>query len=216
MLVNIGFETGDALCPQFLEHRYKLACVHLGKPDRHIVEEVAIATLALPERLLHLDLIIDVDGDCKPLYDGSAFIPERFRPAIDPAIDAVRTAHAIFQGIGFARGQGLANRLQQAVGIIGMDEALYGRHQSAFVRLAQLLQIKPEKIGKALVEEGRFAFGGQPPDVNRDHVHDLRELPLSVPQSRHALAQVGQCQLMLPGYSGDDKRRKCRDRQKKL
>lgn len=32
VLFNVSFETDDALCPQFFEHRDKLACIYLARP----------------------------------------------------------------------------------------------------------------------------------------------------------------------------------------
>ena len=75
------------------------------------------------------------------------------------------------------------DRLQQAGCIIGMDEGLYGGGQPAHARLVQLPHVmQTEEVEQALVEEGRLALGRQTPDVDRDHVHELRELPLPFAQ----------------------------------
>ena len=64
-----------------------------------------------------------------------------------------------------------------------MDEGLYGCRQPAHARLVQLRYVvQTEEIEQALVEEGRLAFGRQTPDVDRNHVHELRELALPVAQ----------------------------------
>ena len=42
--------------------------------------------------------------------------------------------------------------------------------------------IETEKVDQALVEEDRLAFRRQAPDLDRDHVHELRQLALPVAQ----------------------------------
>ena len=67
--------------------------------------------------------------------------------------------------------------------ILRMD-GLDDRVQSAHARLVRICHIQAEIIDHPPVEEGRLAVGRQPPDMARNHVHELRKLPLPVAQRR--------------------------------
>src|SRR5262249_52305428 len=51
--------------------------------------------VGLPQRLLRMDLFVDVTENAKPLEDASAFIPDWSDATLHPAIHAVRTAQTI-------------------------------------------------------------------------------------------------------------------------
>jgi hypothetical protein len=74
---------------------------------------------------------------------------------------------------------------RQAGCIIWMDGGLDGSRQSTHARLFAIGQIEAEKVFRALVEKGRLAVGRMPRDLDRNHVHELRELPFPIAQRRH-------------------------------
>src|SRR3546814_6117791 len=68
------FEIRQALCLQLLEQGDQLAGVHLGEPDRHVVEYVAVAALTFAQCRLRAHLIVNVDGNLVPVHDRSISI----------------------------------------------------------------------------------------------------------------------------------------------
>ena len=48
------------------------------------------------------------------MHNRSALISQRLPAAVDPAVGAVRTAHAVLHGKGLAGGEGVAHRFHQA------------------------------------------------------------------------------------------------------
>src|SRR5262249_50798454 len=66
--------------------------------------------------------------------------------------------------------------------IVRMDGALDERFQPARARLVRIGYVKPEKVHHPLVEEDRFAVPSEPPDQARNHIDELRGLPLAIAQ----------------------------------
>src|SRR3546814_19767402 len=62
----------------------------------------------------------------------------------------------------------------------GLDERL----QPAHAWPLRIRYVQAEKIDHALVAENRCTVRSESPDQARNHVHELRELPLPVPQRR--------------------------------
>ena len=63
-----------------------------------------------------------------------------------------------------------------------MDEGLDGGRQWSHARLVVIRYVQAEKVDQALVEECRLTVGCQATDGDRDHVDELRKLPLPVAQ----------------------------------
>ena len=63
-------------------------------------------------------------------------------------------------------------------------DGLYERLQPAHARPVRIRYVQAEKIDHALVEENRLAVWGKPPEVDRNHVHELREFPLALARRR--------------------------------
>ena len=85
---------------------------------------------------------------------------------------AVGAAQAIPHGEAVARQKATGEGVPERLSVVRMD-GYYHRLKPAHARPVHIRDVQPEEIDHALVEENRLAVRSQPPDMARDHVHQL-------------------------------------------
>jgi len=92
MLGQVAAEVPHAARLQLVEPRRHFGEVFLDDRDSHLLEDVSIALLALPQRLLRLASVVDVYTDAHPANDPPVGVADRQAATKVPAVLPVRPA----------------------------------------------------------------------------------------------------------------------------
>src|SRR3546814_4865055 len=118
---------------------------------------------------------------------------------------AIRTTQTIVHREALARDEAMAEVVSKLRCIVRMD-GLYDRFQAAHAWLVHIRYIQAEEIHHALAEENRLSVRSQSPEVARNDVYKLRELPLPLVQrllGLLALRDIDKADQTLVGRSED-------------
>jgi len=154
----------------------------------HDVEELAELVLLLPDLLLCLMQILDVEHDPVPSDDGARGVELGEATREVPAILSVGAADAKDVLVGLGERQPRAPVRQDAGGVVGMD---VGAPTEAW-RIPVLRRTVPEteELGPSSIDEIDGAVGPRSPDELRDAIEDLLQLLGTSPGGVRRLPEI--------------------------